>query len=147
MPESNEPTKRTAESFEDVFDALELAFWNDDFDDCESESLPIKVFENETRTNCKLRQKTSYDTVHGCSVMVYHFMYDSERNSVVNHREYMTINWINKDHKNLIFNILDLVLGSFKYDDEIDKAVYMETKAEDFDSMKGMAKVALSAVS
>ena len=147
MPESNEPIKRTANSFEDVFDALKLAFWCDDFDDCESESLPTKVFENETRTNCKLRQKTSYDAEHGCSVMVYHFMYDSERNSVVNHREYMIINWINKDNKNLIFNILDFVLGSFKYDDDIDKGVYRETKAEDFDSMKDIAKVALGAVS
>lgn len=147
MPESIDPTKPTAEAFEDVFDALELAFWDNGFDDCESESLPTEELDNEIRTNCKIRCKTSFDTSHGCPVMITHCMYDSERNSVITRREFLCIDWENEQYENYFINILDLFLGYFEYSEYSDQAFYVRTAATDFESAKVMAKAALAAVS
>lgn len=147
MSESIEPTRRTAEAYEDVFDALKIAFWNDAFEDCESEALPTEEFDNETRSHCKIRRKTDFDTIHQCPVMITHYMFDSERNSVIKPHEFLNINWENKKRKNLVINILDFYLGYYQYDGDSDESVYVRTTAAQFESAKSMAKAALGAVS
>lgn len=149
MSELIEPNKRTAETetYEDLFDALKIAFWNEDFEDCESASLPLVVFDDETRSCCQMKRKTEFDDFRGCSVNVTHFKYSSERGAVIVPHEYLMIDWEDGKNKNILMSIHELELGYFVYEDGTDNNEYMRTKGKNFKPEKELAKQALGAVS
>jgi hypothetical protein len=113
MHESFEQTPQSTETLQDVKDALIIAFWDLDFESCDSDRLPLELMGKEVRSDCLYRSKGSYDPTYASAVTIKNFRYESFNGSALHSEEKLIIEWLDDDDTNLLIDMRTLDIGAF----------------------------------
>jgi len=146
-----DPGSETTESFQDVFDALQLAFWGEDFEQCAPEDLPIIAGTSEQISNCRIRSKVALGKNLDFPAVIKHYGYDVTIGGVVSHRENLDILYLDTKGTLIVFDMTELGIDFYEsMDIERSTAVIDEFRLVDVPDVKfikRMAKTALIAAS
>lgn len=141
-----ESTPPPTVSYEDVSDALSLAFFEVELADCAIEDLPvIKTDDDVTWSAPKIRRKESYDPARGCFVVVTHFTYERQYRTARDQAKYLMVEWDDAEESNVIVRLDIPYIGTYPYVDG-EYGDVQEFTGEDFDRTRTQAKLALAAV-
>jgi len=146
MFEQKPKEKRTPSSPEDIQDALTLAFFDTDLEDCEVDDLPLTPLDEHVWQNCKMRKKEERDWVNGSRVEITHYTYEQVEKGEVTLKETLYIEWDDENGTDLAINLRTGSIGTYERQKDGEYAYKTYEATDAIDRQKTQAKLALAAI-
>ena len=145
MSEQFQPPSEEVETLQDVSDAITLAFFDDEFEDCTVKDFPLIYDNHEPIYNPKIRRKQAFDVAMGCGVEVIQYVYDLLVDDVLEPHNCLVVDWDDGLETNLMFYVHSQVMATYLYEDEAFDD-YMEFDEDELELPRIKLKMALAAV-
>ncbi len=146
MPEFERHESIETDSFQDIKDAIDLAFYGEEIEACAPELLPLHSVNGDEWFNTRKRAKSSYDPTAASLVRVTHLLYEIRGNNGAEvTKNILYLKWEDEEKTSLYFSLDVLKLASFRLDENNEnRLVYFGEDAVKDQRVK--AKMGLAAI-